>query len=81
MYGKMGNKVTTQTGLQVFKIDVDKNLLFIKGSIPGKAGSIIKIRDTLNSDKLEKNMELVHYPTFIEEEGKKYARQFSMYCG
>ena len=56
MYGKMGNRITTQTGLQVFKIDVDKNLLFIKGSIPGKPGSIIRIRDTLNSDKLEKNM-------------------------
>ena len=32
-------------------------------------------------DKLEKNIEIVHYPTFIEEEGVKYARQFSMYCG
>ena len=81
MYGQMGNRITTQTGLQIFKIDVDKNLLYVKGSIPGKAGSIIKIRDTLNSDKLEKNLELVHYPTFVEEEGKKYARQFSMYCG
>lgn len=81
MYGQMGNRITTQTGLQVFKIDVDRNLLFLKGSVPGKAGTIVKIRDTLNLDKLEKNLELVHYPTFVEQPGVKYARQFSMYCG
>lgn len=52
----MGNKMTVQSGLTVFKIDVDKNLLFLKGSVPGKAGTIVKIRDTLNLDKLEKNL-------------------------
>lgn len=52
MYGQMGNKVTVQTGLAVFKIDVDKNLLYLKGSVPGKPGSIVKIRDTLSLDKI-----------------------------
>lgn len=81
MYGRMGGKITVQTGLTVFKIDVDKNLLYLKGSVPGKAGTIVKIRDTLNLDKIEKNLDLVHYPTFVEEEGVQYARQMSMYCG
>lgn len=81
MYGHMGHKITVQSGLTVFKIDVDKNLLFLKGSVPGKPGTIVKIRDTLNLDKLEKNLDLVHYPTFVEQEGVKYARQMSMYCG
>lgn len=61
----MGNNIAVQTGLTVFKIDVAKNLLFLKGSVPGKAGTIVKIRDTLNLDKIYNNLELVHYPTFI----------------
>ena len=81
MYGHMGHKITVQSGLAVFKIDVDKNLLFLKGSVPGKPGTIVKIRDTLNLDKLEKNLDLVHYTTFVEQEGVKYAKQMSMYCG
>ena len=53
MYGRMGGKVSVQRGMTVFKIDVDKNILYIKGSIPGKAGTILKIRDTLLLDKSE----------------------------
>lgn len=52
MYGQMGNRMTVQTGLTVFKIDVDKNILYLKVSVPGKAGTIVKIRDTLNLDKI-----------------------------
>lgn len=51
MYGRMGGKMDVQRGLAVFKIDVDKNLLFLRGSVPGKAGTIVKIRDTLLFDK------------------------------
>jgi large subunit ribosomal protein L3 len=52
MYGHMGNEIAVQTGVTVFKIDVDKNILYLKGSVPGKAGTVVKIRDTLNLDKL-----------------------------
>ena len=81
MYGRMGGKVSVQRGMTVFKIDVDKNLLYLKGSIPGKAGTILKIWDTLLYDKAEDNLRFSHFPTFVEEEGQAYARQFSMYCG
>lgn len=81
MYGHMGQKISVQRGMTIFKIDVDKNILYIKGSIPGKAGTIVKIWDTLLSDKAEKNLQLSHFPTFVEQPGLKYARQFSMYCG
>ena len=46
MYGRMGGKNDVQQGLPIFKIDVDKNLLYIRGSVPGKAGTIVKVRDT-----------------------------------
>lgn len=52
----MGNKIAVQKALTVFKIDVDKNLLYLKGSVPGKAGTFVKIRDTLHLDKVEKNL-------------------------
>ena len=65
MYGKMGDNVDVQRGLAIFKIDVDKNLLYVRGSVPGKAGTIVKVRDTILYDKAEKNLELVHFPTFV----------------
>lgn len=70
MYGRMGGKMDVQRGLAIFKIDVDKNLLYLKGSVPGKAGTIVKIRDTLLFDKAEDNLEWVHFPTFVQEQGK-----------
>ncbi|MCL4112620.1 UNVERIFIED_CONTAM: hypothetical protein GTU68_051535 [Idotea baltica] len=65
MYGRMGGKTTTQKGLQIFKIDVNKNIIYVKGSIPGKPGVVVKIKDTLIPSKLVKNLDLVEYPTFI----------------
>ena len=81
MYGRMGGKVSVQKGMPIFKIDVEKNVLYIRGSVPGKAGTIVKIWDTLLANKAEKNKILTHYPTFVEQPGVAYAKQFSMYCG
>jgi large subunit ribosomal protein L3 len=67
--------------MAVFKIDVEKNIIYVKGSLPGKAGTVLKIWDTLLLDKSEDNLRLSHFPTFVEKEGVTYAKQFSMYCG
>lgn len=42
--GQMGNVRVTQTGLTVVKTDLDKNLMFVKGAIPGSTGSLVVIR-------------------------------------
>lgn len=42
--GQMGNKRATQKGLEIADIDADRNLLLIKGSIPGHRNSIVEIR-------------------------------------
>jgi large subunit ribosomal protein L3 len=81
MYGHMGQRVSVQRGMTIFRIDVDKNLLYIKGSIPGKAGTVLRLWDTLLFDKGESNLQFGHFPTFVEHPGQVYARQFSMYCG
>ena len=44
MAGRYGGKNITTRGLTILKVDADKNLLVVKGSVPGKAGSLLNIR-------------------------------------
>ena len=47
--GHMGNERVTIQNLEVVKVDPEKNLLLIKGSVPGVKGSLLMIRDTVKS--------------------------------
>jgi large subunit ribosomal protein L3 len=40
----MGNVRVTQTGLTVVQTDPDKNLVLVKGAVPGSKGSLVVIR-------------------------------------
>lgn len=42
--GQMGNRRATQLGLEIADIDAERNLLMIKGSVPGSKNSIVEIR-------------------------------------
>lgn len=42
--GQMGNRRATQLGLEIVQVDADRNLLLIKGSVPGAKNSIVEIR-------------------------------------
>lgn len=42
--GQMGNVRVTQPGLTVVATDLDKNLVLIKGAVPGSKGSLVVIR-------------------------------------
>jgi len=44
MPGQMGNKRITQRGLEVAQVDADRNLLLIKGSVPGSRNSMVEVR-------------------------------------
>ena len=44
MAGRRGGKKVTTRGLEILKIDNDHNLLVVKGSVPGKPGSLLNIR-------------------------------------
>lgn len=41
--GHMGNKFRTTKGLRVVKVDLDRNLLYIRGAVSGARGAIVKI--------------------------------------
>ncbi len=43
MAGRMGGKRKTIDGLSIVKVDVENNLLFVKGSIPGSRNSFVEI--------------------------------------
>jgi large subunit ribosomal protein L3 len=44
MAGQMGNVIRTQQNLEVIRIDEEKNLMLVKGSIPGPKGADVFIR-------------------------------------
>jgi large subunit ribosomal protein L3 len=44
MPGQMGNKRVTQKGLEIADVDADRNLLLIKGSVPGARNGIVEVR-------------------------------------
>ena len=44
MAGQMGNKRITAENLQVLKVLTDKNLIIVKGSVPGANGSTVTIQ-------------------------------------
>jgi large subunit ribosomal protein L3 len=44
MPGRMGGKRVTQRGLEVAEIDAERNLLLIRGSVPGSRNTIVEVR-------------------------------------
>src|SRR6476469_10052952 len=42
--GQMGNKRVTQKGLEVVRVDADKNLLMVRGSVPGPCIVVVEAR-------------------------------------
>lgn len=44
MPGHMGNEYRTIKKLKILKIDKDKNLIFIEGSVPGARGNLVKVK-------------------------------------
>ena len=42
--GQMGNRRVTQKGIEIVAVDAKENLLLVRGSVPGPAGSIVEVR-------------------------------------
>ena len=42
--GQMGNKRVTQRGLQVVRVESDRNLLMVRGSVPGPRNGVVEVR-------------------------------------
>ncbi|MCA6249966.1 50S ribosomal protein L3 [Phenylobacterium sp.] len=49
MAGHLGQETVTTLGLTVWRIDADRGLIMVKGSVPGSEGSWVRIRDAVKS--------------------------------
>ena len=49
--GHMGKVTVTIQNLDVVKVDMDKNVLLVKGSVPGPKGAILKIKSAVKASK------------------------------
>jgi len=47
MAGQMGQETVTTLNLTVFRVDVERGLILIKGAVPGTEGTYVKIRDAI----------------------------------
>jgi large subunit ribosomal protein L3 len=61
MAGHMGDKLRTIQNLEIIKSDIENNLIFVKGSVPGSKNSLVliqkhvkKINRTSTTEKQEK---------------------------
>jgi large subunit ribosomal protein L3 len=46
MAGRMGNERVTVQNLEIVRVDADKNLILVKGGIPGPKKGLITIKAT-----------------------------------
>jgi large subunit ribosomal protein L3 len=44
MPGQLGSRRVTQRGLEVFDVDPERNLLIVRGAVPGPSGSLVEVR-------------------------------------
>ncbi|GJM71498.1 hypothetical protein HMSSN036_37140 [Paenibacillus macerans] len=45
--GHMGHETVTIQNLEVIRVDAERNVLLVKGSIPGPKNSFVKIKQTI----------------------------------
>jgi len=62
MAGHMGARNRTQQNLEIVRTDVERGLLFVKGSVPGSKGGWLMVRDAV---KLPRHPE-APYPAGIK---------------
>jgi large subunit ribosomal protein L3 len=53
--GHMGNRNYTSLSLEVVKIDKDRNLILVKGAVPGHKGTLVTVRKTVRVKQKRKN--------------------------
>jgi large subunit ribosomal protein L3 len=51
MAGHMGDRQRTQQNLEVVRTDVERGLIFVKGSVPGSKGTWLTVKDAVKIDR------------------------------
>ena len=82
MAGHMGDKIRTIQNLEIIKSDIENNLIFIKGSIPGSKNSLVliektakNINKTTTKEKINKIQAQQSQKTIQKTDNKKTAKK------
>jgi large subunit ribosomal protein L3 len=51
MPGHMGNVRVTIQNLEVIQVDAEKNLIAVRGCVPGKPGGIVELKKTVKGSR------------------------------
>ena len=66
--GHMGHKLITVQNLEIVEIDLDNNIILVKGNVPGPKKSLVIIKSAVKHDgKVNAQDELVTYVEKVEE--------------
>ena len=76
MAGHMGDKVRTIQNLEIIKSDLENNLIYLKGSVPGSKNSLVLIKKNVKNinrvSTLKKGSETQQETNKIIKENKKW---------
>ena len=69
MAGHMGDKIRTIQNIEIIKSDIDNNLLYLKGSIPGSKNTQVMVKEAVKNiskltlvEKIDKNEKMRKIP-------------------
>ncbi|XP_078435801.1 ribosomal protein L3 plastid [Wolffia australiana] len=68
MPGRMGGKQRTVKNVWVYRIDPARNLMWVKGQVPGAEGNFVFIKDAVYK---KPDNTLLPFPTFFSPEGEE----------
>ncbi|CAN0841035.1 50S ribosomal protein L3-2, mitochondrial [Linum grandiflorum] len=68
MPGRMGGKQRTVKNVWIYKIDPARNLIWVKGQVPGAEGNFVFLKDTVYK---KPEISMLPFPTYLPEEGEE----------
>ena len=74
MAGHMGDKIRTKQNIEIIKSDIDNNLLFLKGSIPGSKNTEVLVKKSVKNIKkltIKEKIEAIDKLKKVPEKKKK----------
>ena len=74
MAGHMGDKLRTMQNLEIIKSDIDNDLLFVKGSIPGSKNAEVYVKKSVKNVKkltIKEKIEVIEKLKKVPEKKKK----------
>ena len=74
MAGHMGDKIRTKQNIEIIKSDIDNNLLFLKGSIPGSKNTEVLVKKSVKNIKkltIKEKIDAINKLKKVPEKKKK----------